>query len=62
VVVFHSIDDELRRHVEDLPFAVVGDPDQALYREFGVRSSPRSRHRAIRRGLTPLRGRLQAEP
>lgn len=42
VVVFHSTDDELRRYVDDLPFAVVGDPDKALYAEFGVRSSPRA--------------------
>lgn len=42
VVVFHSTDDELRRHVAELPFAVVGDPDQVLYREFGVKSSPRA--------------------
>ena len=42
VVVFHSTDEELRRYVGDLPFAVVGDPDKALYDEFGVGSSPRS--------------------
>jgi peroxiredoxin len=42
VVVFHSTDEELRRYVDDLPFAVVGDPDKALYAEFGVGSSPRA--------------------
>lgn len=42
VVVFHSTDDELRRYVGELPFAVVGDPDKALYAEFGVGSSPRA--------------------
>lgn len=42
VVVFHSTDDELRRYVGGLPFAVVGDPDKALYAEFGVGSSPRA--------------------
>jgi AhpC/TSA family len=42
VVVFHSTDDELRRHGVDLPFAVVGDPGKVLYREFGVGSSPRA--------------------
>lgn len=42
VVVFHSTDQELARYVDDLPFAVVGDPDKALYAEFGVGSSPRS--------------------
>ena len=42
VVVFHSTDEELRRYVADLPFAVVGDPDKVLYAEFGVGSSPRA--------------------
>lgn len=42
VVIFHSTDEELRRYVDDLPFAVVGDPDKALYAEFGVGSSARS--------------------
>ncbi|MCV7074636.1 AhpC/TSA family protein [Mycobacterium szulgai] len=40
VVVFHSTDEELRRHVSDLPVAVVGDPEKRLYAEFGVESSP----------------------
>jgi len=42
VVVFHSTDEELRHYVGDLPFAVFGDPDKALYAEFGVGSSPRA--------------------
>jgi hypothetical protein len=42
VVVFHSTDLELRRYVDDLPFEVVGDPDKALYAEFGVGSAPRA--------------------
>lgn len=42
VVVFHSTDEELHRYVDDLPFAVIGDPDKALYAEFGVGSSPRA--------------------
>ena len=42
VVVFHSTDEELRRYVDDLPFAVVCDPDKVLYTEFGVGSSPRA--------------------
>ncbi|MCV7378948.1 alkyl hydroperoxide reductase [Mycobacterium alsense] len=42
VVVFHSTDEELARYVDDLPFAVVGDPDKALYAEFGVGTSPRA--------------------
>lgn len=40
--MFHSTDEELRRHVIDLPFAVVGDPGKRLYAEFGVESSPRA--------------------
>ncbi|NUU22888.1 MAG: AhpC/TSA family protein [Streptomycetaceae bacterium] len=42
VVVFHSSAEELRKHVEHLPFAVVADPDKLLYREFGVESAPRA--------------------
>ncbi|WP_327253464.1 peroxiredoxin-like family protein [Streptomyces sp. NBC_01244] len=42
VVLFHSSAEELRPHVADFPFAVIADPRQRLYREFGVESSPRS--------------------
>lgn len=42
VVVFHSSAADLRPHVADLPFAVVGDPEKRLYVEFGVESAPRS--------------------
>lgn len=42
VVVFHSTDGELRRHVIGLPFAVVADPGKRLYTQFGVESSPRA--------------------
>jgi hypothetical protein len=42
VVVFHSPPDELRGHVADLPFAVIGDPDRRLYRELGVESGRRA--------------------
>jgi peroxiredoxin len=42
VVVFHSPTAELREHVVGLPFAVVADPEKALYREFGVESAPRA--------------------
>ncbi|WP_406040178.1 AhpC/TSA family protein [Micromonospora sp. NBC_00898] len=41
VVLFHSPADELREHTEDLPFAVVADPDKRLYRKFGVEAAPR---------------------
>ncbi|MFD9301675.1 peroxiredoxin-like family protein [Streptomyces sp. NPDC060048] len=42
VVLFHSSAEELRPHTADFPFAVVADPEQRLYREFGVEASPRS--------------------
>lgn len=42
VVLFHSAAAELRPHVADFPFAVIADPEQRLYQEFGVESSPRS--------------------
>jgi hypothetical protein len=42
VVVFHSPADELRPHVEDLPFDAVADPDKRLYVQYGVESAPRS--------------------
>jgi peroxiredoxin len=42
VVVFHSSADDLRRYADDLPFAVVGDPERELYREFGVETAARS--------------------
>jgi peroxiredoxin len=42
VVLFHSTAADLRPHTGDLPFAVVADPDKALYAEFGVESAPRA--------------------
>lgn len=42
VVVFHSPVDELRKHVDELPFAVIADPDKRLYLEFGVETAPRA--------------------
>lgn len=42
VVVFHSAAEELAPHTHQLPFAVVGDPDKCLYREFGVESGLRA--------------------
>jgi peroxiredoxin len=42
VVVFHSTADELRQYEADLPFAVIGDPDKRLYREFGVEAAPKA--------------------
>ena len=54
VVVFHSSAQELRRHIVDLPFAVVADPDKVLYAEFGVRSSARAL--LNRRAMAPVLG------
>ena len=42
IVVFHSSADRLREYQADLPFAVVGDPQRNLYKEFGVEWSWRS--------------------
>lgn len=42
VVVFHSPVSELREHGVELPFAVVADPRERLYVEFGVESAPRA--------------------
>lgn len=39
VVVFHSTPAELRKYQDDMPFAVIGDPDKVLYRRFGVEAS-----------------------
>ncbi|WP_426403607.1 peroxiredoxin-like family protein [Streptomyces sp. R-07] len=42
VVLFHSPAEELRTHVEHLPFPVVADPGRLLYAEFGVESHRRA--------------------
>jgi len=42
VVVFHSTPEEMRQYEADLPFAVIGDAEKKLYREFGVESAPRA--------------------
>jgi peroxiredoxin len=42
VAIFHSTGGELLRHAGDLPFALVADPDKALYRRFAVEASPRA--------------------
>lgn len=41
IAVFHTSADELAGHTADLPFVTIGDPQKALYREFGARSSAR---------------------
>ncbi len=42
VVLFHSTPEELKTYVDDMPFALVADPDRMLYRRFGVETSLRS--------------------
>ena len=42
VVFFHSPADELWRHIADLPFPVIADPEKQVYREFGVETSARA--------------------
>ena len=39
VIVFHSSPKSIRSYQKDVPFLMVGDPNKALYREFGVESS-----------------------
>ncbi len=39
VVVFHSSDKELLPYQGRFPFDVIGDPDKALYRKYGVETS-----------------------
>jgi len=42
VVLFHSTQAELRKYENDLPMAVIADPQRALYERFGVEASPRA--------------------
>ncbi|MDQ7981697.1 peroxiredoxin-like family protein [Paraburkholderia sp. SARCC-3016] len=63
VAVFHTAANGLRPFTAELPFAIVADPDKALYAAFGVESSPRALldPRAwlpILRGVTRSMGRL----
>lgn len=66
VVFFHSEADELRRHVADLPFAAVADPDRRFYRQFGVEASaralldPRAWPAIVRGVAAALTGRFRA--
>ena len=39
VIVFDSSARSIRSYQKDVPFALVGDPKKALYKEFGVESS-----------------------
>jgi hypothetical protein len=38
-VIFHSSDAELLPYQGRFPFDVIGDPEKALYRRYGVESS-----------------------
>lgn len=42
VVVFHSTLAELAKYQDELPFAVIADPERELYRRFGVEHRSRS--------------------
>ena len=39
VIVFHSSAKSIRSYQKDVPFVMVGDPEKALYKEFGVETS-----------------------
>ena len=39
VIVFHSSPESIRSYQKDLPFVLIGDPQKALYRKFGVEAS-----------------------
>src|SRR6476660_10288793 len=39
VIVFHSSPKSIRSYQKDVPFLMVGDPNKALYKNFGVESS-----------------------
>jgi peroxiredoxin len=39
VIVFHSSPKSIRSYQQDVPFLMVGDPNKALYKNFGVESS-----------------------
>jgi len=42
IVVFHSRPEDLRKFVEDVPFALVADPDKRLYEAFGAEAGVRA--------------------
>ena len=75
VVVFHSTPAELSKYQDGMPFAVIGDPDKALYRRFGVEASakavlkpgawralPGGYGHAVRTAVTKRRGLLPVHP
>jgi peroxiredoxin len=39
VIVFHSSAESIRSYQKDIRFFLVGDPEKALYKEFGVKTS-----------------------
>jgi peroxiredoxin len=68
VVLFHSPVAELRPHLDVLPFDVIADPHQRLYREFGVAAGrravldPRAWPAIVRGSLAVLRSRRGPVP
>ncbi|MBV9601784.1 MAG: AhpC/TSA family protein [Chloroflexi bacterium] len=40
VIVFHSSAKSIRSYQKDVPFELVGDPTKALYKKYGVETSP----------------------
>lgn len=58
IVVFHSSREEMQEYT-DLPFAVIADPQKALYKEFGIEKSWRSmlHPRAMWAGMLGILGR-----
>jgi peroxiredoxin len=55
VIVFHSSANSIRSYQKGVPFALVGDPKKALYKQFGVETSlgflSRNALRAAMRGV-----------
>lgn len=39
VIVFHSAAKSIRSYQKDVPFALIGDPNKTLYKNFGVEAS-----------------------
>jgi peroxiredoxin len=60
VVVFHATAAELAKHEAELPFALIADPERALYRRLGVERRLRSllSPRALRAAIAGLAGAL----
>lgn len=42
IVVFHSSKEQLKKYTREFPFTLIGDPNKALYRKFGVGEAAKS--------------------